>query len=344
MKDLAPDVRCIWIGSSPAIDLIKSFYPEVDCIGVHNDAPLSAIELDRLRSVNCIVDLQCNPKSYLFTRKLRQLSNSPLIRSNKLRTLRNLLVLKARLRSRQKELPKSVRHPQILQYELMEQTVIRALIAIGQLKENPSNASLISKPKLPLAALGDTQRIWEKELKYGCWIAIAPGASFPTKKAPLSLIVRIVERLKVELQTHSPKQNFGLLFIGNADDRETSVHILEKLNWPGPIMNLAGQTSIVESAIAVSRCKALLGNDAGLSHIAEAVNVPVTMLFGPTAEGFGFAPHLPGSQAFSASLGCRPCSKHGRTKCRFGDKLCFELLSIDAIAQHIAKNARVGLS
>src|SRR5690606_38416017 len=74
-----------------------------------------------------------------------------------------------------------------------------------------------------------------------------------------------------------------------------------------------------------------------LGHIAESVDTPTAILFGPTIESFGFAPRMKKSRAFSASTGCRPCSKHGKVDCRFGDKLCFLSIPAGDVADHLAQ-------
>jgi hypothetical protein len=65
------------------------------------------------------------------------------------------------------------------------------------------------------------------------------------------------------------------------------------------------------------------------------------VLFGPTVEAFGFAPRMRESRAFSLLLGCRPCSKHGKVACRYGDRLCFVGLPEAEVAAHLAQRMGV---
>jgi len=101
-------------------------------------------------------------------------------------------------------------------------------------------------------------------------------------------------------------------------------------------MNMAGKLELWETALALKQCTVLFSNDSSLGHMAEAVGTPTAVLFGPTIESFGFAPRMPQSRAFSANLGCRPCSKHGKVKCRYGDKLCFAMIGHSRIASFLA--------
>jgi len=51
---------------------------------------------------------------------------------------------------------------------------------------------------------------------------------------------------------------------------------------PGRVANRAGQTSLVEFAAEVARCRLLVSNDTGGMHLANALGVPLVGLFGPT--------------------------------------------------------------
>ena len=102
------------------------------------------------------------------------------------------------------------------------------------------------------------------------------------------------------------------------------------------MLNFVGQTSIMETAHILSQCNVLLSNDSSLAHLSEAVDTPTAVLFGPTIESFGFAPRMEISQAFSANLGCRPCSKHGKVACRYQDKACFTSINTASVATHLS--------
>jgi len=160
------------------------------------------------------------------------------------------------------------------------------------------------------------------------WLAIAPGASHPAKKSPPQVFEQIMGRFAGKLP---PDKQIGIVLLGDQRERVDCNEVERRLSanqWDGPVLNLAGSTTLTETVAVLAGCRAILSNDSSLAHIAESLGKFAFMLFGPTTESFGFAPHLPGSRAFSASLGCRPCSKHGKTPCRFGDHKCFR--DIDA--------------
>ena len=125
------------------------------------------------------------------------------------------------------------------------------------------------------------------------------------------------------------------MILGDHNDRTVARQLLDSLHWPFPTMNLTGRLSLEETTYALGEADGLLSNDSSLAHIAEAVGTPVAVLFGPTVEAFGFAPRAETSRAFSSTVGCRPCSKHGKLSCRFDDHLCFQLIPPKLVADHL---------
>src|SRR5262249_18440527 len=77
----------------------------------------------------------------------------------------------------------------------------------------------------------------------------------------------------------------------------------------GPSVNpidLTGRTDLPTLAGVLVSCRALVTNDSGAMHLAAAVGIPVTAVFGPTDERatrpIGDAPSVVTGPAW-----CRPC-------------------------------------
>lgn len=337
LRQIPAPMQITWIGRRPALQLIASAFPDMRTIEVDPDIVNYQEKIAQdLKDLHFIVDLQTNLRSQLLCRALKKEYKIPNYICNKRSFDRGTMTIMSRLRGRRRALPEEIVHPEVLQYELMALTMRQALEVHLPVEMLDGLDKLKANPFLPTEH-DPGQMPWQKELKFGRWIAIAPGAAYETKKAPLNFVQDVIELLNVNLK-HDEKMkdvSLGLLFVGNDSDRENAVAILDKIDWKGPVLNLAGKLSLWETALALKETDALLCNDSGLLHVAEAVGVPVCALFGPTVEGFGFAPWRPDSKAFSSLLGCRPCSKHGKTSCRYGDKLCFGLLQPSQIAEHI---------
>jgi len=99
---------------------------------------------------------------------------------------------------------------------------------------------------------------------------------------------------------------------------------------------------LVEVAGVLAGADAYLGNDTGLAHLAEAVGVPVLVVFGPTAPEMGFGPWHEQSRSIGLTeLGCRPCGKDGRRCYRLTQKyLCMTGLKAEDVAESFRQLGR----
>ncbi|MDH3198107.1 MAG: glycosyltransferase family 9 protein [Candidatus Krumholzibacteria bacterium] len=147
------------------------------------------------------------------------------------------------------------------------------------------------------------------------FIAIAPGARWPSKRWPAERFRALVVRLAHE-------HGLRVLLLGDGRDRGAASGIAEALDER--CVDVTGRASIVESAALLERCVGFVGNDSGLMHLAEAVGVPVTALFGPTVSTFGYFPSLERSKSVERDLPCRPCSRNGAAPCPRGTRECIE--------------------
>lgn len=141
------------------------------------------------------------------------------------------------------------------------------------------------------------------------FVAVAPGSRWPAKRwdgfvdacAALSAGARI-------------------LLVGDESDRASAAPIAARLG--NACVDITGRARLMETAAHIARCRAFLGNDSGLMHLAEAVGTPVVALFGPTVREFGYFPSLPLSRTIERRLACRPCSRNGATPCPKGTVEC----------------------
>lgn len=337
LEQLPIPTEVTWIGRGAALDLVASAYPNLRRLEIGRGDSLSTIQkaTAHLANYHVLVDLQCNIRSRYLARHLKSAHGVPYFAAEKAQLARSRLIFEARVRGRRRPLPERVQRATRPQYETMCDALRRALRHHLPVEMRDGVESAPVRPRLPIPEGFDAP--WRKELKFGTWLAVAPGAAHPTKQAPLVLMRDIIlkTRAGVARREGDDAPKLGLVFFGDEKDRQVARALLDELAWTGPVMNLAGRLSLWESAIALRETSGLLSNDSSLGHIAEAVDTPVAVLFGPTVEAFGFAPHMRESRAFSAPVGCRPCSKHGKVPCRYDDKLCFNTLSSGDVATHL---------
>lgn len=95
-------------------------------------------------------------------------------------------------------------------------------------------------------------------------VAIHVGSGSEKKNWPLEHWLRLTDELTAD----------EVVFITGEAEEERGVKITTHANWHAlPLPELAGR---------LSACRAFLGHDSGISHLAAACGVPSLLLFGPT--------------------------------------------------------------
>lgn len=61
-----------------------------------------------------------------------------------------------------------------------------------------------------------------------------------------------------------------------------------------------------EAAYYISKCKAFIGNDSGLSHISAATRIPTFVIFGPSSD-IKNKPYANNAHVIALDIPCRPC-------------------------------------
>jgi heptosyltransferase-2 len=87
------------------------------------------------------------------------------------------------------------------------------------------------------------------------------------------------ERFAAVADELSCRYGLGVVLLGNEDERALADTVIGHMRRPAA--NLAGRTSLEELGGVLRRCALLVGNDAGVAHLASAVGTPVVAIFGP---------------------------------------------------------------
>ena len=150
--------------------------------------------------------------------------------------------------------------------------------------------------------------------EHGSYYVIAPASVWRTKQLPvegwLDLISRIGSKSLVYL-------------IGG----RTDAALCDKLVNASNVVNLAGKLSLLESAALMKGAEMNYTNDSGPTHLASAMNAPITTVFCSTTSTFGFSPLSDCHRIVETRevLSCRPCGIHGKKKCPKGHFLCAQI-------------------
>ena len=153
------------------------------------------------------------------------------------------------------------------------------------------------------------------------YVAMAPGSGWPGKNWPAERFGEVAARLKAS-------RGLRTVVLGGSDEKLLGDAVVKASG--GAAVNLAGRTSLGQSAALVAESALYLGNDSGLLHVAAACQVPSVGLFGPTRPG-RWAPrgtrHI-ALRAVEACDGCLPW--HPRASC-LHDGACMKKIEVEDV-------------
>ena len=129
-------------------------------------------------------------------------------------------------------------------------------------------------------------------------IALQPGAGSASKRWALRHFADTAERLL--------ERRVGKILIieGPAEPRLGS-GLAETL--PAQDTLVAASLPLGHLAAILSMCRAYVGNDSGISHLAAAVGIPCVVIFGPTSD-VHWAPLGPNLAVLRNTSGCAACA------------------------------------
>jgi heptosyltransferase-2 len=154
-------------------------------------------------------------------------------------------------------------------------------------------------------------------------LGLAPGAQWDTKRWPAEHYATLIADFRAR------RPDPIVLHLGPREEKWFPGSPLDQVCKKLPGIELVTGRSLPEVAASLARCTAVVTNDSGLLHLAEAVGTPVLALFGPTVRHFGYFPVLDRSEVLELDLECRPCSRNGKRPCHRGDLACLQELSPD---------------
>jgi lipopolysaccharide heptosyltransferase II len=192
------------------------------------------------------------------------------------------------------------------------------------------------RPHLPIT---DTHRAFAANLlkEMGMNYAAKPVAIHAGAGAYSRARIWPTERFAEVARSLIKMHNIPIIIVGGPDEVEAAT-TLQRLVQGDAVHNLAGKTTIHETAALIERCSLFLGNDSGPMHIAAAVGTPVVAVFGPSnKEAWG--PYTPPGEPsphriVARDLPCMPCFYRAhslglREGC--GPRPCLSGLGADAV-------------
>ncbi len=152
-------------------------------------------------------------------------------------------------------------------------------------------------------------------------VGVAPGAAFGhAKRWPRDRFAALASRLRAALGAEC-------VVLGRSEDRDAAAGIEG--------LDLVGRTDLLMLMGVLGHCRAVVANDSGTLHLAAALGVPVTAIYGPTDERYSLPLSSRGPSgavsAVVAQVFCRPC---GLRDCPI-DHRCMRRISTERVFQAV---------
>jgi heptosyltransferase II len=153
-------------------------------------------------------------------------------------------------------------------------------------------------------------------------VGFAPGAAYGhAKRWPPERVAQVIAALA--------RDGVTAVLVGAREDRETGRAIESTLPPGVGVVDLIGRTSLRELIGITARCSAFVSNDSGAMHVAAAVGVPLTAIFGPTDER-ATAP-AGSADVIRRDVFCRPCMLR---ECPI-DHRCMKRIDVDSVLDSV---------
>jgi heptosyltransferase II len=117
-------------------------------------------------------------------------------------------------------------------------------------------------------------RGWDRRSRL---VAVAPGAAFGSaKRWPAERFAATIDALA--------RDGVRSVLIGAPADRAATREVIGLLRSESPPIDLVGATDLQLLAAVLVQTRAIVTNDSGAMHVAAALGINVTAIFGPTNE------------------------------------------------------------
>ena len=162
------------------------------------------------------------------------------------------------------------------------------------------------------------------ELAAKPFAVLFPGASIAERRWGVQNFIYLAERLH--------QKGIPAVVVGGSDDSVDGARIACR----GQALNLAGKTSLLETAAVIDHAALLISGDSGVLHIGVGLGKPTISLFGP-GRAKKWAPRGDGHIVINKCLPCSPCTTFGYTpKCPIHAE-CIADIKVDEVMEAVAK-------
>lgn len=150
------------------------------------------------------------------------------------------------------------------------------------------------------------------------FVLLAPGSVWETKQWPPEKFAAVAR--------HCLAAGTPAVLVGAANEAEACATIAAAA--PG-VVNLCGQTSLLELTALTRRCAIAVTNDSGPMHLANALGRPTVSVFGPT-DSLWAGPYRHRDKVIEAGVPCAPCYLRRLKDCPYNHR-CMHLVNASLV-------------
>lgn len=163
------------------------------------------------------------------------------------------------------------------------------------------------------------------------WIGLLVSSGRALKRLSEAQLVAIIEGL---LQNNDKKR--GVVLFGGPGDVTQASEVLAMLahsSASANVINTVGQYELAKLPGVLQQLKLFIGVDSGVTHMADALGVPIVCIAGPVDLKEVYLPSQSHQMLCAQELACYPCSTVFNTPgtCQRGDRACLQQLSAKSV-------------
>lgn len=163
------------------------------------------------------------------------------------------------------------------------------------------------------------------------WIGLLVSSGRALKRLSEAQLVAIIEGL---LQNTDKKR--GVVLFGGPGDVAQATEVLTMLSCTvasANVVNTVGQYELAKLPGLLQQLKLFIGVDSGVTHMADALGVPIVCIAGPVDLEEVYRPGKSRQMLCAKELDCYPCSTVFNTPgtCQRGDRACLQQLSAESV-------------
>jgi len=149
-------------------------------------------------------------------------------------------------------------------------------------------------------------------------VGIVTGGRWPMKSIPPGVAAELA-RLYCDCSGAS------VFLLGSSGDRKEALAVRNACGYRN-VETVAGEGDITALIERIEGLHLLVSPDSGPAHLGMALGVPTMVVFTSTSPALGFFSRENRGCFMAPDIPCRPCHRHGGTRCRTGDGNCRKML------------------